>query len=442
MNSVFRRRVIYGAIGVVLVVVLVMAFIPDPIPVEAVTVERGPMTVTIDSRGLTRVRDRYVLVAPVTGRLERMELREGDGVEKGQLVARLSSPAADPRQAREIEARVLTARAGHREAEADAARAAAALDLARTESARIERLAREGVVSREELDRARTAATEAQKALDAARARVASAAARVEAERAGLLALDPSRATDSGQRVTDNGQRVTDSGPRATDNGQRVTDNGQRVTGNGPRVTGNASGGASMEVRAPLAGRVFEVPERSGRMLQAGETIAVLGDARHLELVIDVLSEDAVKIRPGQAVVVEDWGGTPPLRGRVRLVEPAAYTKISALGIEEQRVDVIADLETVPPQVGDGYRVEARVVVWQSAATLKVPVSALFREGDAWAVFVVDGGRARRRVVRLDHRNDTEVEILSGLRAGERVIVHPADDIGDGVRVTRHHTSD
>ena len=416
MNSLFKRRVIYGAIGVVLVVVLVMAFIPDPIPVETVAVARGPMTVTIDSRGLTRVRDRYVLVAPVTGRLERMELREGDSVEKGQLVARLASPAADPRQAREIEARVETARAARREADADAARAAAALDLARTESARIERLAREGVASREELDRARTAETEARKALDAARARVASAAARLEAERAGLLALEPSRATN----------------------------NGQRVTGNGSRATGNASGGASIEVRAPLAGRVFEVPERSGRMLQAGETIAVLGDARHLELVIDVLSEDAVKIRPGHAVVVEDWGGTPPLRGRVRLVEPAAYTKISALGIEEQRVDVIADLETVPPQVGDGYRVEARVVIWQSAAALKVPVSALFREGEAWAVFVVDGGRARRRIVRVDHRNDTEAEILSGLRAGERVIVHPADDITDGVRVTsvRHHTSD
>jgi len=386
MSKVRRRTVGYGVIGLVVVGLLVFAFIPDPIPVETAPVARGPMRVTIDSRGITRVRDRYTLVAPVTGRLERIELREGDPVRAGDLIARIASPPADPRQAREIDARVDAAGAAQREAEAVVGRTAAGLDLARKEAARIERLAREGVASREQLDRARTAEAEARKQLDAARASASAAASHVEAERASLLALD-------------------------------------------------RSGGPTLDVRAPVSGRVFDVPDRSARMLQAGEPIVVLGDARHLELVIDVLSEDAVKIRPGHAVVIEEWGGSPPLRGRVRLVEPSAYTKISALGIEEQRVDVIADLDDIPPQIGDGYRVEARVVIWQSPAALTVPVSALFRASEAWTVFVAEDGRAHRRTVQVAHRNDSEAEVLSGLREGERVLVHPADDIADGTRV-------
>jgi HlyD family secretion protein len=188
-------------------------------------------------------------------------------------------------------------------------------------------------------------------------------------------------------------------------------------------------------VKSPVAGRLFRIPERSERIVAAGQPVLEIGDAQQLELVIDVLSEDAVRIRPGNRVVVERWGGDRPLYGVVRLIEPSAFQKISALGIEEQRVNVIADLSEAPPELGDAYRVEAQIVIWESPSVLKVPVSALARVEEEWSVFTVEGGRAVRRRIEIGQRNPLEAEVVSGLDEGAVVIVHPSFEVRDGVRV-------
>jgi HlyD family secretion protein len=192
---------------------------------------------------------------------------------------------------------------------------------------------------------------------------------------------------------------------------------------------------AVMEVRSPVGGLLFRIPQRSERIVAAGEPILEIGNTRQLELVIDVLSEDAVKIRAGNRVVVDEWGGARPLTGKVKLVEPSAFRKISALGIEEQRVNIIAAIDDAPPELGDAFRVEARIIIWQSPDVLKVPVSALARSGEQWSVFVVDEGRARQRPVRIGQRNALEAEVTGGLEEGTKVIVHPSFEIRDGIRV-------
>jgi HlyD family secretion protein len=265
--------------------------------------------------------------------------------------------------------------------------AESAHELARRELRRFEELAREGVAASSALDQARTAEETARRDLAAARARVSAAQSNLEAARARILSTAP----------------------------------------------GSAS--AAIDVRSPVAGRVFRVPERSERVVGAGEPILELGDASSIELVIDVLSEDAVRIRPGNPVRVEEWGGEGALRGAVRTIEPSAFTKISALGIEEQRVNVIASILDAPPQLGDAYRVEARIVVWSEADALQVPVSALGRAGEAWSVYVARDGRAQRRLIRIGHRNARVAEVLEGLGEGDRVIVHPGNDVADDVRV-------
>jgi HlyD family secretion protein len=197
-----------------------------------------------------------------------------------------------------------------------------------------------------------------------------------------------------------------------------------------------APGSATVtEVRAPVAGRVLRVPEQSERSVAPGTPLVELGDARALEVTADVLSTDAVRIRPGMPVLIEDWGGAQPLHARVRTVSPAAFTKVSALGVEEQRVRIFADLEDAPGPLGDGYRVETRTIVWEGRNVVKVPVSALFRTGGEWSVFVLSGGRAHLRPVRIGQRGDAEAEVLSGLRPGERVALYPSDKVKDAVQV-------
>jgi HlyD family secretion protein len=197
----------------------------------------------------------------------------------------------------------------------------------------------------------------------------------------------------------------------------------------------SGSSGPRTDVRAPVSGRVLRVLEESERVLPAGTTILELGDPARLEIVSDLLSTDAVKVRPGDTMLVEEWGGDRPLRARVRLVEPSGFTKVSALGVEEQRVNVIADLVDSTGPLGDRFRVLARVVLWGSDRVLKVPVSALTRQGEGWAAFVVQGGRARSRPVTVGHRGAFEAEVTSGLREGEEVVAYPSDLIREGVRV-------
>ena len=200
-------------------------------------------------------------------------------------------------------------------------------------------------------------------------------------------------------------------------------------------IDGGHPGRKVVSLRSPVAGRVLRVIEKSERVVQAGTPVVVLGGAGKLEIVTDVLTTDAVNIKPGAPAFLEDWGGDHVLRARVRLVEPGGFTKISALGVEEKRVNVIADFVDSPDGLADGYRVETHIVTWESPNVLKIPSSATFRDRDGWSVFVVENGRARRRGIEAGHRNQTEIEVLEGMAPGERVILHPSNELADGVRV-------
>jgi len=382
-----KRKILYLAAAVIVAALVVMAFLPDPVPVETASVTRGPMEVTVDEQGKTRVIDRFTITAPAAGRLQRIDLREGAAVERNMVVARMAPVPLEPARRAELQAMLDAAVAGQSEANAATSRAESAWELTRAELRRVRELAAGGVVSQSEVDTARTREETSRRELAAARARVTSAASNVSAARARLLGATETPA------------------------------------------------GAVAEIRSPVAGRVLRVPDRSSRVVQPGAPILEIGNANSLELVIEVLSENAVKIRPGHVVIVREWGGEQPLRGTVRVVEPSAFTKFSALGIEEQRVNVIADVPEAPASLGDAYRIEAEIVIWSEPSVLTVPVSALGRLGNEWSVFVVEGDRARARTIRIGQRNPLAAQVLEGLREGDRVIVHPGDGVADGVRV-------
>jgi HlyD family secretion protein len=351
------------------------------------------MRVTIDAEGKTRARDRFVVAAPVSGRLARINLHRGDGVRRDEVIARIDPlPMAplDPRQVAEAKARVATAEQLKNEADAVAERARADCEQAGRERARAERLVETGDISRQDFERIRNAALTCQQQIEAAKYRARAAASEVEVAKAALIAVE--RAGQSGAAAT-------------------------------------------VLVRAPVSGQVLRVAEESERVVMAGAPLVELSNPS-LEIVIEVLSIDAVKVKPGSSVLIEGWGGGQTLEARVRLVEPSAFTKISALGVEEQRVNVIADFSDPDAPLGDGYRVEARIVIWETNEVLKAPLSALFRSGQSWNVFVVENGLAKRREVEPRHRTDFEVEILNGLREGESVIAHPSNLVTDGVRVS------
>jgi HlyD family secretion protein len=357
---------------------------PRPVSVETGTVARGPLQVSIEEEGETRIHHRYVTAAPVAGRLERITLHPGDAVAAGEVVAHLDPAPLDPRSRQQAEARLAAAQASQREADALVRSERAALDQARKTLQRVERLARDKVIAADELDAARTTAKAAESTLEAARQRAQAAGFDVANARAALLE--------------------------------------------------GAGSGESVPVLAPVDGRVLRVCEECEKVVPAGTPLLELGDPGEMEVVVDVLSTDAVQIQPGVPMLF-DAGDGKLLRGRVRTVEPSGFTKVSPLGVEEQRVNVIGDLVDRPPGLGDRFRVEAQIVVWESNDVLQVPAGALFRDGESWAVFILEEGRARRRPVRIGHRNPDAVEILDGLKAGERVIVHPSDAIEDGVRV-------
>ena len=377
-------------VAAVVVGLLMMWLRPTPTRVDVAGVSRAAMTVTVDGEGKTRVRDRYVVAAPVAGRLRRILLRRGDAVKSGQLIAQIDplplSPL-DPRQRAEAVARVNAAEDAKREIDRMVERNKATYDQARRELERSEILVRDGYASRQELERSQTAVSTSLREYDAARSRAESAAHEVEVARAALLARNQS------------------------------------------------SPAASVKIHAPTDGRVLGVVEESERVVVAGAPLVEVSNPSKLEVVIELLSTDAVKVSPGAKVFIEAWGGPEALEARVRLIEPAAFTKVSALGIEEQRVNVIADLTAPSSVLGDGYRVEGRIVVWHSDSVLQVPVSALFRTGDVWSLFVLEDRRARLRQVEVGQRTPTTAEIKSGVEADEEVIAHPANEITDGTRV-------
>ena len=358
---------------------------PGPEPVELGKVVRGPLEATLREEGKTRLKERYLISAPVAGMLRRISLKPGDPVQAGETVlARIEPlPAAllDPRARAMAEARRDAARA-----ERDRARAA--WDWARAEARRVQSLYEAGSATPQELDATVWREKDAAQQLAAAEHRLRIA----EAER----------------------KLFTDAADGTLPEGEQV------------------------ELRSPVDGQVLRVYEPSARVVSPGTPLLEVGDPGDLEVVIEVLSQEAVRLQPGMPVRLEQWGGETPLEARIRRIEPSAFTKVSALGVEEQRVRVIADLVSPVeqrPGLGDQYRVEAVVIVWSGNDVLKVPLGALFRRGPDWAVFVLEDGRARLRRVVLGHRNEREAEVRQGLREGETVLLYPGERIHENQRV-------
>jgi HlyD family secretion protein len=361
---------------------------PTPINVEAAKAARGLLRVTVDEDGETRAHDRFVVAAPIAGRLLRVVLEEGDKVAQNGVVAKLEPLPLNQQQREEVLARIEAAEATKRQADARLAHAQEDHEQSRRDLMRAEALAKQNVVSVQMLEQARNAEITNREELEAAKFATLAAASEVKVARAGLVGVE----------------------------------------------TGNA-GRKIISLRSPVAGRVLRIVEKSERVVLAGAPVLVIGDPSRVEVVTDVLTTDAVNVKPGAPVYLEGWGGDHPLLAKVRLIEPAGFTKISALGVEEKRVNVIADFVDPPDGLGDGYRVETRIVTWEGQNVLKIPGSAAFREGDGWRVFAVERGRARRKTVKMGHRNQTEVEVLKGFIEGEEVVLHPSNQLKDGVRV-------
>lgn len=388
-----RWRHVRSIVSIVAVTGLAAAALwPERLAVDVAQATRGPMEVTLDEDGDTRVGERFVVSAPVAGRLQRIELEPGDPVVKGKTVVARLAPAAppllDPRLRAELTAAAAASNAAAQQARAERDRAATLLERARATLRRQESLSEAGAVSRDDLESAQMAVATAEDAVRAATMAVARA---------------------------DEEARLSRS-----------------------RLQTPAGGDRLVDVVAPVDGIVLRRVRESEAVVPAGEGLVELGDPRQLEIVADLLSTDAVQVRRGSPVRIEQWGGSHPLAGTVRRVEPSGFIKVSALGVEERRVNVVIDFSNpaaAARALGDGYRVEVRIVVWQADDVVKVPVGTLFRSGNGWAVFVVSGGRAARRAVEVGHRNDEEAEIAGGLTAGDALVLHPPDTLADGDRV-------
>ena len=398
-NAITRRRwMLWGGLAAVAAVVLLLALRKAPVEVDVADVTRGRLAVTLDEEGETRVRERYVVSAPVAGRLRRIELEPGDPVQAKKTVVATFVPGdpalLDLRARGEVDARVGAARAGEQRARSESDRARAQLALARSEHTRVRRLAEGGVASQADLDRVKQNLESAQSTLAAA-------------ERAAAGALQELRAAQARALEVESGQ------------------------GRGGRLE-------NLTLRSPIDGVVLRRLRESEAVVPAGEPLLEVGDPANLEIVADYLSADAVQMKPGMPVEIERWGGEKTLSGRVRRVEPGGFLKISALGVEEQRVNVIIDFEdprAAWAALGDGYRVEVRVVTWQGADVVKVPGSALFRQGNGWGVFRVRGRRAELESVDVGHRGELEAEIRRGLSSGDTVIVHPPENLQPAAKV-------
>lgn len=380
-----KRKWIWTSVAVVIFVLIALSLRPRPVIVEASRVRRTAMQTAAEGRGETRVRDRFVITSPVAGRIERIEFREGDRAHKGETMIRLLPLPLSETERQQKLAALSESEASLRSALASLKSAETIAANARTELGRITSMHESGVASQQQLDAARKEASTAADAVVAQRGNIVAARSAVDAARGALVALEPER--------------------------------------------------AAIDIKSPADGTVLRIVERSERVVATGETLAVVGDPARIEAVIDLLSEDAIAVRPGAAVTMERWGGDKPLRGRVRTVESGAFMKVSALGIEEQRVHVVVDFIDVDPRLGDAYRVEGRLVTWTTPSTLTVPLSALVRDGADWAVFRVVDGRASLQKVGIGHRNDKEAEILRGVAENDVVIIHPPSAIAGGKRV-------
>jgi HlyD family secretion protein len=371
----------------------VFALRPQPVPVDGARVTRGELSTVIEEDGVTRVKDRFLVSAPVTGSLTRLRLEPGDEVKEADSLAEIApaeSPLLDDRTRAAAEARLGAALSALGQARAQVARAAAAQQLAGQELARARNLFSSASLSAHEFEQVDFAHRMRAEELASSEfaAKVAAEEVRVARVAAGH---DPSSSRDR-----------------------------------------------HVDVLSPVSGRVLRVYQKSAGLVQASTPLVEVGDPRQLEVVVDLLTTDAVRVLPGTPVEVRGWGGEDSIAARVRRVEPSAFTRPSALGVDEQRVNVIIALSDSQQRwaaLGDGFRVQARLVLWQGSKVLRVPQGALFRHGERWALYRIDAGIARLTLVEVGHRGETVVEIVSGVPEGAVVAVHPGDRVRDGARV-------
>jgi HlyD family secretion protein len=382
--KITKRSLGYAAMAAAVMLFLAWWAWPEPRIVETARVARGPVQVAIEEDGETRAIDRYGVAAPVAGRLLRVMLREGDAVKAGQVVAEIAPVPLSEVDRDLLEAKLEAAKALKLEADERVRRAEADAVQAGRERVRVADLVSKKFMSDQALEQAEVAVQTKAADLKAARARAVAAAADVEAARAALIAVREKAPT--------------------------------------------------VRVTSPVNGRVLRIVEKSERVLQPGTVLVTVGDPAALEIVIDVLSNDAVRVRKGMRMLITGWGGAE-IEAVVRTVEPAAFKKVSALGVEEQRVNVIGDFKVVPEGIGDAYRVDARIVVAEKADALRVPVGALFQRGGKWTVFVVSGGRIASRAVEVGLRGSRNAEIVAGLSEKEEVVLYPGNELEEGARV-------
>lgn len=386
MRVLTKKRSAYLAVAMTTAAALTYVFRPRPIPVETARVTRGPLTVSVDEDGETRIRDRYVITTPVDGRIRRILLDEGDSVDAGSVIVRIDPGVLDARGREQATAHLRELEDARNEAALRVTQARTEVGQATRDRDRTDRLLSEGALARRDSEVADMTVRLRTAELQAATFRVQELQHEVEGARAALL--------EAGR-----------------------------------------NGATPVTVRAPISGRVLRVMGRDERIAPAGTPIIELGDPAAIDVSTQLLSTDAVSVHPGARATIEGWGGAQPLTAGVRRVEASAFTKVSALGVDEQRVEVLAWIEHPPPALGDRYRVRVRIVTWEAADVLQVPVSALARDARGWYVYVVRNGRARRCDVAVDHRSDRQAEVVSGLADGDVVVQYPSDQIADGTRV-------
>lgn len=395
--EIAKRRTLSVSIIIVAVVLATgYGLIPGAIDVDLVNVFRGPLQVTIEEEGRTRLKERFVISAPTSGVMQRIDAKVGDPVQKGQAVAVLEplrSQALDPRSLAEAEASVSAATAALKASREKERAAAADADYLEKKLERITNLHASGYVAKDQFDQAASEVKKAQAVRLSAEAAVNVARFELDRTRVALQSFTSIKNSESHHIIY---------------------------------------------IPSPITGAIFRIYRESEGTVGAGEPLMDIGNAENLEIRVEVLSSDAVRIKKGTPVLFKRWGGDEPLSGAVRIVEPAGFTKISSLGVEEQRVLIIADILSEPDKwraLGDGYRLEAHFVVLEAKDVLQVPNSALFRSGKDWAVFASDKGKALKRLVEVGQRNGFTAEILSGIHENDKVIAHPDEAISDGTRI-------
>ncbi len=396
MDAVKRRKLIISVIVAVVLAATIYGFLPKPVDVDLAKVSKGPLQVMVEEEGRTRLKDRFVITATTAGFMRRIAMKAGDPVRQGQTVAVLEplrSQALDPRSRAEATAAVAAAQASVNAAEAKERAVGADADYIAKRLERLRNLYNKGSLAKDQLDQAEA-----------------------EARRSRAVQLSASAAVDATRSDLERFRAALKNFSQTNRTGNRDV----------------------VAVISPVSGSLIKLFRESEGPVSVGEPLMEIGNATNLEVRVEVLSMDAVRIRKGTPVIFSRWGGDGFLSGIVRVVEPGGFTKISSLGVEEQRVLVVIDM-TSPPEtwraLGDGYRVEAGFVLWEGKDVLQVPATALFRLGKGWAVYVEEDGKAKKRPVEIGQRSRLSVQILSGLKEGERVVVHPDDAIRDQSRI-------